>query len=291
MRGFLPFPKHMTKCVSRNQDSVVDRLATGQTSYIFLQCSFLALVASCVCVLIFIHVLDVDGKYDICLMCDLLTSVLVTEHQSESSGNTAWPAVLVHVGSYFCTTWLVVRLWFFNLCTGFQGTPGVTVWSCLCLYMLVTAATQPSQLCGCSLLASVQDFMPPAWNMQVSERCFFWYSVFIVLYLFVIHVLYFFGLSFPKIFSYTASSPCEPCVMTRCFNTPHNVCVYGCRHVSLQMFLVHIILIHICCLVFLVDTCTLKRRWAPEYKWLHPVLVQCSCTCVHRIWEWLNKLL
>ena len=54
-------------------------------------------------------------------------------------------------------------------CRVYQGTPGVTVWSCLCLSLLVTAATRPSQLCGCGLLASVQVFMPPAWNMQVSE--------------------------------------------------------------------------------------------------------------------------
>ena len=51
--------------------------------------------------------------------CGLLTSVLVAEHQSESSDNTAWAAVLVHVGSYFCTTRLVMRLWFSDLCTGF----------------------------------------------------------------------------------------------------------------------------------------------------------------------------
>ena len=127
MKGFLPFSKHMAKCVSGNQDSVVDGFAAGQKSYIFLQCSFLLLVASCVCVciLIFMHVLDIssylyiEGEDNICLMCDLLTSVLVAEHQSESSGNTAWPTVLVHVGSYFCTAWLVVRLWFSDLCTGF----------------------------------------------------------------------------------------------------------------------------------------------------------------------------
>ena len=49
------------------------------------------------------------------------------------------------------------------------------------------------------------------------------------------------------------------------------MCGCGCGHVSLQMFLVHI---PICCLVD-----TLERRWAPEYKWLHPVLVQCIFPC------------
>ena len=49
------------------------------------------------------------------------------------------------------------------------------------------------------------------------------------------------------------------------------MCGCGCGHVSLQMFLVHI---PICCLVD-----TLERRWAPEYKWLHPVLVQYIFPC------------
>ena len=210
----------------------------------------------------FLSYMYIEGEDNICLMCDLLTSVLVAEHQSESPGNAAWPTVLVHVGSYFCTAWLVVWLWFAHLCTGFwidsgwcryaglclyacwsllpyslascvvcsvlitcrvyQGTPGVTVWSCLCLYMLVTAATWPSQLCGCGLLASVQDFMPPAWNMQLSESCFFWYSVFIVLYLNELLVVFF--LSFPKIYSLHSFS-LWAMRDTRCFNTPYNVCV------------------------------------------------------------------
>ena len=67
----------------------------------------------------FLSYMCIEGEDNICLMCDLLTSVLVAGHQSESSGNTVWPAVLVHVGSYFCTAWLVVWLWFANLCTGF----------------------------------------------------------------------------------------------------------------------------------------------------------------------------
>ena len=69
--------------------------------------------------------------------------------------------------------------------------------------------------------------MSPAWNMQLSESvssgtvsslccAYLYFIVFVV---------------FTKdIFSYTAS-PCEPCVMTRCFNTPHNVRVCVCMAV------------------------------------------------------------
>ena len=162
-------------------------------------------------------------------------------------------------------------------CRVYQGTPGVTVWSCLCLYMLVTAATWPSQLCGCGLLAPVQDFMPPTWNMQVSESCFFWYSVFIVLYMYVFVL---FCCPSRRYFSY-AASPCEPCVMTRCFNTPQNVCVWLWSCESADILCVFVI--YICCFVFLVHVDTLKR-WAPEYKWLHAMLVQCIQLYVYRIW-------
>ena len=93
---------------ARNQDSVVDGLATSQKLYFF---SFTSSIM-CVCILIFIHVLSymyTEGEDDNCLMYSslnchlymfvatsslpsqlcgygLLTSVLVAGHQSESSG-------------------------------------------------------------------------------------------------------------------------------------------------------------------------------------------------------------
>ena len=92
------------------------------------------------------------------------------------------------------------------MCRVYQGTPGVTVLSCLCLYnyMLVTAATWPSQLCGCGLLASVQDFMPPAWTCK-SVKLFLLVqclhcAVPILHAYWHIYTLLFFLLSFPKIF-------------------------------------------------------------------------------------------
>ena len=120
--------------------------------------------------------------------------------------------------------------------------------------MLVSAATWPSQLCGCGLLASIQDFMPPAWNMQLSESCFFWYSVFIVLYLFV---LYWFFCPSQRYFSCTAS-PCELCVIQDVL-TRLTMCVWLWSHESSDVPDAYIFN-SFCCFVFFLDILKVVTR-------------------------------